>query len=50
MFSKKKNDLLIVSDYEEGRTFFRVEPSTEDPIEISIGVKRYQIDNIGAGE
>ncbi len=49
MFSKKKNELLMEPDYEEGRTFFRVEPSGEETIDISIGVNKYQIDNIGAG-
>lgn len=48
MFSRKKNDLLIVSIDEERRHSFRVEPSSREPIHVSIGRKRFQVKDIGA--
>ena len=49
MFSRKKNDPLIVSIDQEKRSSFRVEPSSERPIYVSIGRDRYQVKDIGAG-
>lgn len=49
MFSKKDNDLLIVSGDEEARAFYRVELSREKPVGVSIGLNRYQIRDIGDG-
>lgn len=49
MFSRKKNDLLTVSIDENRRSSFRVESSTEEPIDISVGCDRYHVKDIGAG-
>ena len=49
MFSRKNNDPLIVSVDQEKRSSFRVEPSSERPIYVSIGRDRYQVKDIGAG-
>ena len=49
MFSRKKNDPLVLSIDEERRAYFRVEPSPEKPVYLSIGPDRYQVKNIGAG-
>lgn len=48
MFSKKKNDLLIESFEEDGRSFFRVEPSGKNPIDASVGKHKYPVVHIGA--
>ena len=48
MFSKKKNDLLLESIGEEGRSFFRVEPSGKEPIDASVGQHRYHVIDINA--
>lgn len=49
MFSRKENDLLIVSIDEERRGFFRVEPSSRQAIDVSIGHDRFHLKDIGAG-
>jgi c-di-GMP-binding flagellar brake protein YcgR len=49
LFSRKNNDPLIVSIDQERRSTFRVEPSPERPIYVSIGHDRYQVKDIGAG-
>ena len=48
MFSKKKNNLLLESIGEEGRSFFRVEPSDKDPVDASVGQHRYPVIDISA--
>ena len=48
MFSKKKNDLLFGSIGEEGRSFFRVEPSDKEPVDASVGRHRYPVIEINA--
>ena len=48
MFSGKNNDPLAVSIDQERRSSFRVEPSPERPIYVSIGCNRYQVKDIGA--
>ena len=49
MFSRKDNDPLILSIDKERRSSFRVEPSPEKPIYVSIGRDKYRVNNIGAG-
>ena len=49
MFSRKKNDLLIIDIDEEKRAFYRVKLSRKEPIDVSIGRNRYQVKDIGAG-
>ena len=49
MFSRKKNDLLIAPMYEEGRAFFRIEPSEKSPIDVFIKSHTYRIKFIGDG-
>ncbi len=49
MFSRKDNDLLTVSIDQDRRSSFRVEPSPERPVYVSIGRDRYQVKDIGAG-
>ena len=49
MFSRKKNDLLIEPIYEEGRAFFRVEPSEKRPVDVFIKSHTYKIKVIGDG-
>ena len=48
MFSKKKSDLLIETIEEDGRSFFRVEPSSKEPIDASVGRHRYPVVDISA--
>jgi c-di-GMP-binding flagellar brake protein YcgR len=48
LFSKKKNDLLLESIGEEGRSFFRVEPSGKEPVDASVGRHRYSVIDINA--
>lgn len=48
MFSRKKNDALIVSIDQERRDSFRVEPSSRKPVNISVGRNRYRLKDIGA--
>ena len=48
LFSKKKNDVLIESTGEEGRSFFRVEPSQKDPVDASVGQHKYPVIDINA--
>ena len=49
MFSGKNNDPLVLSIDQERRSWFRVEPSPERPIYVSIGRDRYQVKDIAAG-
>lgn len=49
MFSRKKTDLLDTSTFEESRTFFRVEPSKENPIDITIEKDTYRVKSMGEG-
>ncbi len=49
MFSGKKNDPLTVSIDQQRRSSFRVEPSPERPIYVSIGSDKYRVRDIGAG-
>jgi c-di-GMP-binding flagellar brake protein YcgR len=49
LFSRKKNDPLTVSIDQERRSSFRVEPSPERPIYVSIGSDKYRLRDIGAG-
>jgi len=48
LFSGKDNDPLVPSIDQERRSSFRVEPSPEGPIYVSIGCNRYQVKDIGA--
>ncbi len=48
MFSKKKNDLLLETIEEDGRSWFRVEPSGKEPIDASVGRHRYPVVDISA--
>ena len=49
MFSRNKNDPFAVSIDEDRRHSFRVEPSSGEPIDVSVGPHIYRIKNIGAG-
>jgi c-di-GMP-binding flagellar brake protein YcgR len=48
LFSKKKSDLLIETIEEDVRSFFRVEPSSKEPIDASVGRHRYPVVDISA--
>ena len=48
LFSKKKNDPIVESIEEEGRSFFRVEPSVNAPMDASVGRHRYPVIDITA--
>ena len=48
LFSKKKNDLSIESIEKDGRSFFRVEPSSKEPIDASVGRHRYPVIDVTA--
>ena len=49
MFSKKNDELLIVSIERERRDSFRIEPSSGEPLWVSIGHHRYRVKNVSAG-
>jgi len=48
LFSRKKNDPLIVSIDQERRDSFRVEPSSRESLDVSVGRNRYRLKDIGA--
>ncbi|MFW6147837.1 MAG: PilZ domain-containing protein [Thermodesulfobacteriota bacterium] len=49
MFSKKTDEPLVVSIDPDRRNFFRVEPSSKNPLWIRIGQGQYSVKDIGAG-